>query len=288
MLEAGLPLKIIDRNFERERAAYWFPEKYYRFVSPGIRHETLQRVHKLYQWAININSVTDSRTMFANRVYELQANGNLLLSNYSRGMAEKFGGVFITEQAEKTAAILRKLDREEVYRRRVAGVRRVMSGETTFDRFQEIAAAAGLSYRTTERRAAVIVPERTAELEADFATQSYRNRFLITAAECSEEALAAADIVAFWSPGFRYGTHYLEDMCNGFKYTDSDYITKDAYVANGAIVPGIEHNYISVCQNKCASVFWKAAFSWEALSRLRDGQELPNGYSIDHFAIRRI
>ena len=77
-------------------------------------------------------------------------------------------------------------------------------------------------------------------------------------------------------------------MCNGFKYTDSDYITKDAYVANGAIVPGIEHNYISVCQNKCASVFWKAAFSWEALSRLRDGQELPNGYSIDHFAIRRI
>ena len=46
--------------------------------------------HRLFRWAINVNSVKYSETMFANRVYELQAMGNLLLTNYSMGVNNKF------------------------------------------------------------------------------------------------------------------------------------------------------------------------------------------------------
>ena len=33
-------------------------------------------------------------------------------------------------------------------------------------------------------------------------------------------------------------------MINGFKYTDSDYITKDAYLDGDILIKGIEFDYI--------------------------------------------
>ncbi|MBR2717024.1 MAG: glycosyltransferase [Oscillospiraceae bacterium] len=290
VLAGGQKLKIIDRNFAQNNPRYYFPERYYACVSPAIDHTLLQRVHKLYRWAININSVTNSRSMFANRAYELQANGNLLLSNDSVGMAEKFPGIFIPESAEETADLLRRMnegDPEEIYRRRIEGVRRVMTGETTFDRLAQILRPVGLPYAVSDRRIAVIVPERTAALQAAFDTQSYGNRVLLESGECSEAALAEADIVAFWSPAYRYGPHYLEDMANGFKYTDSDYITKAAYKKNGVLPADTEHDYVDRYRSKYATVFWRAAFSWETLRDLPESGMLPGGYGIDHFELEQ-
>lgn len=287
VLAAKLPLKIIDRNFSNFSNGdprRFFPEKYYPYISPAIPHETLQKVHKLYKWAININSVTDSHTMFASRVYELQAAGNLLLSNNSLGMREKFDGVLIPQNETETADILRGMGEDEIYRRQIAGIRRVMTGETIFDRFAQIISVIR-PCAVINRRIAVIVPERGEKSDADFAAQTYQNKFMLSESDCSEEALAGADIVAFWNPALQYGPHYLEDMANGFKYTACDYITKDAYSENGALRVGIEHDYIHICRDKYASVFWKPAFSWDALRQIRNGQDLPNGYSIDHFEL---
>src|SRR5690606_910695 len=104
--EAGKDLKIIDRNYELKLEAYFFPEKYLSYVSPSIKHEYLQKVHKLFDWAINLNTVKLSNTMFANRVYELQALGNILLSNYSIGVNNKFPNVFLVQNKEEVKYIL--------------------------------------------------------------------------------------------------------------------------------------------------------------------------------------
>ena len=91
------------------------------------------------------------------------------------------------------------------------------------------------------------------------------------------------DIVAFMDPNAHYGKYYLEDMINGFKYTDCDYITKAAYYAKGELHPGTEHDYVSVMPCKTRTVFWMEAFTVGQIEKMQDGCALTNGYSIDHF-----
>ena len=65
---------------------------------PAIDYAELLRIHKLYDWAVNINTVKHSETMFAARVYELQAMGNLLISNDRfRGMTVERGRIILPD-----------------------------------------------------------------------------------------------------------------------------------------------------------------------------------------------
>src|SRR5699024_7996445 len=84
------PLTIIDRNLELRDPRYQFPSKYIPYITPPVRHDFLMKLHKIFRWSINMNSVKYSETMFANRVYELQAFGNILLSNYNTGINNIF------------------------------------------------------------------------------------------------------------------------------------------------------------------------------------------------------
>ena len=96
IIECGEYLTLIDRMWEIEdKKELGFPEKYKQYVLPKIQHKKLQNIHKMFDWAININTVKNSSTMCANRVYELQAQGNILLSNYSKAIENLFSNVFI-------------------------------------------------------------------------------------------------------------------------------------------------------------------------------------------------
>src|SRR5699024_8640960 len=79
------PFTIIDRNLNLQNPRYQFPSKYIENLAPPVPHTKLMNMHKVLRWSINMNSVKYSQTMFANRVYELQAFGNILLSNYNTG-----------------------------------------------------------------------------------------------------------------------------------------------------------------------------------------------------------
>lgn len=289
ILKANKKLKIIDRNYEKNDPRYYFPEKYYAYVSPAIEHDVLQKVHKLYHWAVNINSVTESSTMFANRVYELQAIGNLLLSNYSKGVSEKFDGVHIVESVEDIIQILSETDEETLYYERIKNVRRVMTGETAYDRMNQIILAIGKDVLPLSRKVAVIIPKRIERFIEEFKKQSYSDKILLTESEFDEEHLKDVAVVAFWSDFFHYGRFYLEDMLNGFKYTECSYITKQSYIIGdeGKICFGMEHQYVDAYSSKYASVFWKDDFSIEELLALPEKGTLKNGYSIDHFELRK-
>jgi len=287
ILASGKKLKIIDRNFDKNDPKYYFPEKYYACISPAIEHDILQKVHKLYAWAVNINSVTDSKTMFANRVYELQAIGNLLISNYSLGVSEKFDGVFISENEDEVASILNSMAEDEIYYKRIQNIRRVMTGETTFDRLGQIMNAIGLDCEVTERKIAVVVKEKTSQLVRCFENQSYLQKVLMDESECAEEKMQGIDVVAFWSPEYEYGKYYLEDMVNAFKYTSCSYITKDSYFVGGEVCEGVEHDYVQRCNSKYASLFWKSDYSVEKLLEFPEEIDMENGYSIDHFELKK-
>lgn len=284
VLDAHVGLTVIDRFFDlHSDARYAYPDKYFRYCHPAVEHDKLQKLHKRFDWAININTVKDSQTMFANRGYELQAAGNLLLSNYSIGVNSLLPLIQIAHSRDEVPRIVGAYGTEETYERQMASVRFVMTGQTCHDRLAEMLSAIGSDFKLPTRSVLVIASDVTPRVEKMFAEQTYPNKVLTSAEKVKEGQFARADVVAFWDADAAYGVFYLEDMINGFKYTDSDYVTKDAHYAGGKLVPGVEHDYVSVLPAKSRTVFWRAAYTLERLMKLVDGDALPNGYSIDHF-----
>lgn len=284
VLKAGVPLKIVDRNYRLAATNYRFPPEYWPGISPAIAHDDLQKIHKLYDWALDINTVKTSMTMFANRGYELQACGNLQISNYSAGVNDKLPFVFIANEQQEVVEILKNMTPEDVYRRQVEGVRAMMTGETCFDRVETLAASAGITLGQPVRRCAVIADADTPRVREMFERQTYPEKALFFSGGVTAGELAAFDLIAFFSDEMDYEIFYLEDMINGFKYTACDYITKAAYFSGDQLHAGTEHDFVSQMGSKYRTVFWREAFSPEELLTMDGGvHQLPNGYSIDHF-----
>ena len=282
VLQSGHGLHIIDRNCPGYRR-YRFPEPYFDYTSPALPHDQLQKVHKLFDWAININSVKNSETMFANRSFELQANGILMLSNFSIGVNNLLPNVQMVRDSDEVAPILDCLTPEEQYEKQMAGVRSVMTGHTCFDRIAQLFAPTGLPVAQPVRRILVLADTLNDQVRRSFQLQSYPEKVLMAAGEATAEILAQYDMVTWFDTQAHYGPFYLEDMSNGFKYTACDYITKDAWQEGGTLHTGVEHNYVSQMGSKYRTLFWRAAFEADFLLCLDGVAELPNGYSIDHF-----
>ncbi|WP_273124331.1 glycosyltransferase [Bacillus weihaiensis] len=281
VLNSGRDLKIIDRNYELNNPSYFFPTRYLPYISPAITHGYLQKLHKLYDWSINLNSVKFSDTMFANRVYELQAIGNILLSNYSVGINNKFPNVFLINNSEEVSDIINGFNEKEVYQHQMYGVRSVMSNETTFQRLEYLLERIGFSHNKTNRSIAVVVKELTSTVEENFKRQTYENKHLILEEDLMKEDNVNFDMISFFHPDRFYGEYYLEDMVNAFKYTDSDYVTKDSYYIDQDLQDGTQHNYVRRVRDKHRTVFWAESFNLEDLLELDGEKDYENGYSVD-------
>jgi len=281
VLSSGRGLKIIDRNLHRNMPEYQFPIKYSSFISPAVPHVLLQKVHKLYDWAINFNTVKESQTMFANRVFELEATGNLILSNYSVGVNSHLPIIYTVQNSEEVTRILDSLSDDEIQERKAVGIRHAMTGHTCFDRYAEILDIIGFPALSQGRNVAVVVKELTSAVKTQFERQTYPYKTLITKDKL-QECYADYDIITFFSEGMEYGAFYLEDMTNAFKYTDCDYITKDSYYMGNGLIKGRQHDFVSSISSKYCTVFWAGVFDAQTLLNLPEGSvEMPKGYSAD-------
>lgn len=289
----GIPFRIIDRNYDIGAEKYRYPAEYWEFVSPSVKHDDLQKIHKLYDVALNVNTVKDSQTMFANRGYELLASGNVLISNYSVGENNLLPYVYLVHSKQEVSEIIKHIDGETLYRRQIDGIRDVMTGDTCFDRVGKILAKVGKESILPERKVAVIADYDTEHIREMFKRQTYKSASIFFANEVKEEMLEEYDILAFFADGMEYDIFYLEDMINGFKYTACDFITKDAYMSGREYISGKEHDYVSNFDSKYRTVFWVNSFwqeeneghtlSLHDLLELEGPCEISNGYSIDHF-----
>jgi glycosyltransferase involved in cell wall biosynthesis len=283
IIEGKKDLKIIDRNYELNLEAYFFPEKYLKYVSPSVDHHYLQKLHKLFDWAINLNTVQDSTTMFANRVYELQALGNVMLSNYSLGVNNKFPNIFLVNNQNEVKDIFNGFSEEEVFEHQVQGIRNVMTDQTSYLRIEEMLEKIGIKLQIKKKKVAVLIQKHSDSIKRMFENQTYPDKELFLIEEFSEEQKNNFDFIAFFDENKFYGEFYLQDMINGFKYTDSDYITKEAYYDGDNLRKGKEFDYVNAVNNKYRTVFWSKSFSLKQLLDLQGLTALPNGFSIDHF-----
>ncbi|WP_413382790.1 glycosyltransferase [Alkalihalobacillus sp. 1P02AB] len=283
VIESKNKLKIIDRNFNLKLEQYFFPERYIKYISPAIDHVYLQKLHKLFNYSLNLNSVKNSETMFANRVYELQALGNILISNYNTGINNLFPNVHLVHDKNEVGEIINNISEDELYKQQILGIRRVMSKETTYQRLEEMFSVIGYSDTKVDRKIAVVVRERTERLLEMYNSQTICNKELLLNEELSDETLQHYDFITFFNEEYKYDEFYLEDMINGFKYTDVDYVTKDSYYINGELQKGIEHDYVDVIKDKYQTVFWASAFRVNELIEMDRNVRRANGYSIDRY-----
>lgn len=98
LLKASLPigLEIYDRQADNPDSPYKFPGKYRDSVKGAIPYAEVIESYKTHLAHLNVNSVTNSPTMFSRRVVEIPASGGLVLSSAGRGINETLGSTIAT------------------------------------------------------------------------------------------------------------------------------------------------------------------------------------------------
>lgn len=164
---AGVKYDIFDRNYNRDINKFIFPERYQASIIGNLSPSEVWKAHKGYKYQINMNSVQNSSTMFARRVYESLASGTPVISNDSVGVRELFGDLVIMDNDKTTISEqLRVLEASpEMYQRTARqGVRRIMRSHTYGHRIKQLCKLIGINVEVSLPEATLAV---TANSEAD-------------------------------------------------------------------------------------------------------------------------
>ena len=132
---------IYDRNYQNARPEHAFPEHYNPYILGNLPSSQIDVAYKGYMYGINMNSVQQSQTMFARRVFEMMASNTITVGNYSRGLKNYFGDLTICTDDDRTLEhCLQEYSADSCTARkyRLAGLRAVLSGHLYEDRLDYI------------------------------------------------------------------------------------------------------------------------------------------------------
>lgn len=283
------PVEIYDRNYGKNDPNYQFPLEYQPYIVGTLPFDQIDKAYKGYRYAINLNSIKQSQTMFARRVFELMASNTITVSNFSRGIRLMFGDLVITTDsgaemvrhlnavagdevraAKLRLAALRKVLQEHTYEQRLAYVHSKVSGKPAVVRQPRIVVLASAADQAqldalTGNFARQVYSSCTlkvilAEGFSPAAPQDERIEFVSrTAADSATIAAIAhgADFVAGMVAQDYYGPNYLLDIALATTYSTAALIGKHGhYVADGALSLAAGKAYLPASQFalRCAAV----------------------------------
>ncbi|WP_144794977.1 glycosyltransferase [Kocuria palustris] len=237
VVEAGRDLLILDRNSTLGNPRHFFPQEFFEFIGPGVPHADLMRIQRMVDVQINLNSVANSTTMFANRAVELQAMGAAVISNYSRALNNLFPGILIADSRFETAAMLEQLQGEDLYRLQAQGIHHVFWEHTSHQRMGELLETIGLPTTATHGRAVLVADEITDAVRQTAAAQSVPVELM--SAQQLREARSAEDlqrtVLLPVRADYRYHHDYARSQAAAFAYADVDFTAKNGLeTATGA------------------------------------------------------
>jgi spore maturation protein CgeB/SAM-dependent methyltransferase len=185
---------------------YAFPAEYAPHVVGSLPYEQMLAAYRLYRVFLNVNSVTESPTMCARRVFELSACRTPVLSGYSRALEELFGQerIAVARTPEQTRDLLAALLRSAELRDRQAHLaQRLVLAEHTFaHRVDAVLRAVGLAVADRTPSVSVLLatnrPWQLAHAVAQVARQRHRPVQLVIALHGLDldPAVVAADVKA--------------------------------------------------------------------------------------------
>lgn len=222
VIKSKYKLNIIDRNYDRKLKSYQFPPKYLKYVSKTLSHKSLMNLHKATTYGLNLNSVKYSNTMFANRVYELQAMGNIVLSNYSMGVNNIFPNVSIVNDINDVKQILNKNNNKKVKEIIAKNIFTVMLNHTSYQRVSKILNFVGLESNIEPYK--ILVIGQSEKTKISYERQEIENSIFILEKDFSDSLIDDYDFITYMSDSVEYEEFYLKTLLSGFAYTKSDVI----------------------------------------------------------------
>ena len=178
----ALGLHIFDRNFKVTGydPRYRFPDRYQSAIKGALDYEHMLTAYRCYDVMLNVNTVTDSPTMFSRRVFESLACGTPVISTDSVGLRAMLGGyVRITRNSQDTTSHLNELlaDEERRMREGHIGYRYVHTHHTYRHRMKEMFLEVGVKSECSARQPSVSVVIATCRPNnVKFAIENYRNQ----------------------------------------------------------------------------------------------------------------
>lgn len=242
--DSDTSLLIADRNYGS--GSFQFPSRFVPSVIGPFGHEVLQRIHKLFAYSVNFNSIKASPTMCAMRVYELQAQAKPMLSNYALSVFNKFPQVqLVPEETDLSHIFTAEALRDADVRAQIA-LNDIMSTRTSFAIVSKMAERIGLPV-AEERSGRILVigdGDDDAILEMlDY--QTYRDfEFVPSAAAINGIDDRTFGYVAVMSDEYHYSPSYLEGRINAFRYTDVDFVTQKAQYSAYGFTDGPVHEFV--------------------------------------------
>jgi spore maturation protein CgeB/chromosome segregation ATPase/glycosyltransferase involved in cell wall biosynthesis len=255
------PLEIYDRNYGKNDPNYQFPSEYQPYIVGTLPYDQIDKAYKGYRYAINLNSIKQSQSMFARRVFELLGSNTITISNFSRGIRLLFGDLVIT--SDSGAEIVRRLKRlasddEQSRKFRLAALRKVMSEHTYGQRLAYVVSkVSGAASEQSLPHIAVLAYAGSqlelATIHSHFQRQRYPHTSLCAvlgdgvappirpdakssyikrdqAKELAVDGLDSnIDLVAGMVAEDYYGPNYLWDIALATRYTKAELIGKAAH-----------------------------------------------------------
>ncbi|MGR3808553.1 CgeB family protein [Pasteurella testudinis] len=141
--ESGLGLTIFDRNSNRKSDNYRYPTLAGMQVEPAVAYPQTAQIYKDYLVSLNVNTVTDSPTMFSRRLVEILACGGIAVTNPSESIDRMFADychiVKSHEEMLELFAHLKHGPSADDLERARAGAEYVAQNHTWKHRLEEIA-----------------------------------------------------------------------------------------------------------------------------------------------------
>ena len=191
LLDPALPLDlhIFDRNLTRTDLGeyYRFPDRYRKAIRGTLGYEEMLTAYRCYDVMLNVNTISDSPTMFSRRVFESLACGTPVVSSDSPGMRGMLGEhVRVARSAEETTAHLVDLLGNEEARLREGHLayRHVHENHTYRHRLAEVFRRVGIEPPAPAQPSVSVLmptmrPENVARCLENFSKQTYAQKELV-------------------------------------------------------------------------------------------------------------
>lgn len=248
-------IDIYDRNYYHKDPNYSFPKEYKRYIVGNLKPDEIDKAYKGYKFNINMNSVKQSQSMCARRVFELLASNTITVSNFSRAMRNLFGDLVIcTDDGKRLKEELQKFNDFEYYSKfRLLGLRKVLSQHTYHERLlfmvnqiyeepvkYELPKVAVMANAQNEGEVEYIIRQfnRQVYLHKKLiivtdVTKDFSSNSIIQISTMTDEKMKDIQknypYLAFFSSNDYYGKNYIYDFVLTLKYDSHPLISKSTY-----------------------------------------------------------
>ena len=263
---------------------YKYPSDYQKYV---LNLEEFNKKKNSFGWILNY-SKSDNQ-YYSEQCIKALASGCLVISDYCNNLHENLPYVYIVRNSASIAEILSKNSLEDMYERRIFSIRFILRNFSVFHMFNKLLKILNFSNNKFIKDLSILVVGKINSFSEEcFKWQSYKNKYFIDENSVNEEIIDKYDVVTWFSNDNLYEEFYLEDMINGFKYSNGYFVTKSSHIDGRKNLCHSEFCYVDEYTNIYQTVFF-VEFCKKILKSILDNSNnaacyypLHNGFCIDH------